>query len=145
MIFTKIRTVKKVLSQLRGRFNWLLKLAAKCKRYIIDALDIESKIKHLERVERSFNLLARGKLEDDGQIVYEVYSSNGQDTYIVNPRKSRYERCECMDGLQWGHMCKHQLYVERVFGVSRRLIEKKVEKDFADAKLVDYYRKSIFG
>lgn len=145
MIFTKIRTVKKALLQLRGRLNWLLKLAAKCKKYIIDVLDIEARIKHLERVERSFGLSVRGVLQDEGQIVYEVRSSGKADTYIVNPRKSKHERCECMDCLQWGHFCKHQIHVERVFGVSSRLIQRKFQKDVPTQEFVDYCRKSIFG
>ena len=145
MIFTKVRTVKKALFQLRGRLNWLLKLAAKCKKYIIDVLDIEARIKHLERVERSFGLSARGVLEDEGQIVYEVYSSDAQGTYIVNPRNDRYSRCECMDCLQRGTLCKHQIHVERVFGVSSRLIQRKAQKNVPTQEFVDYCRKSIFG
>lgn len=113
MVFTKIRTIRKKLQQLQGRLKTYAKLVRRFRKYVIQLLDVEAKIKHLETVQRSFGLeLECRELKNKGPNVYEVKSSNGIDTYIVHPNAIDPSwRCECEDTFYWGTKCKHQVAV----------------------------------
>ncbi|MCJ8282166.1 MAG: hypothetical protein MJK14_20610 [Rivularia sp. ALOHA_DT_140] len=110
MIFTKIRTLNKKLAQLKGRLKTYVKLAKIFKRYIIQLLDLDEKIQHLLRVQRSF----------DGLEIVDVVAG---DHFIVRSKAAHYivrpthfnpkERCDCNDCYHRGRKCQHQIAVER--------------------------------
>ena len=110
MIFTKIRTVTKKLEQLKGRLKTYVKLAKIFKRYIIQLVDLDEKIQHLLRVQRSF----------DGMEIVDVIVC---DHFIVRSKSAHYivrpthfnpkERCDCNDCYHRGSKCQHQIAVER--------------------------------
>ncbi|MEL6165571.1 MAG: hypothetical protein AAFR37_18060 [Cyanobacteria bacterium J06628_3] len=110
MIFTKIRTVTKKLEQLTGRLKTYVKLAKIFKRYIIQLLDLDEKIQHLLRVQRSFGGM-------------EIVDVIGGDHFIVRSKAGHYivrpthfnpkERCDCNDCYHRGSKCQHQIAVER--------------------------------
>lgn len=142
MFFTKISTVKKVLSQLRGKLAWLKKVVLRLRRYVVNILEIEARIQHLERVERSFGLSAK-RVFEFGKVVYSVSSGSSADCYIVRPREfDPHFRCECGDAFHRGVKCKHQIAVERRFGIS---FESWLAELVTSEEVVADYRKSIFG
>lgn len=112
MVFTRIRTVRKKLQQLQGKLKTYRKLVSKFRKYVLQLLDIEAKIKDLEKVQRSFGLECR-EFKDNGLTFYEVRSSDGIDSYIVHPNAIDPSwRCECADTFYWGTKCKHQVAVD---------------------------------
>ncbi len=59
MVFTKIRTIRKRLQQLQGKLKTYKKLVTRFRKYVLQLLDVEAKIKHLETLQRSFGLECR--------------------------------------------------------------------------------------
>lgn len=112
MIFTKIRTLTKKLQQLKGRLKTYLNLAKIFKRYIVQILDLEEKIQHLLRVQRSFDELEI--VDVVGGDHFLVKSEDGLN--IVRPSHfSHIQKCDCDDCYHRGKKCKHQIAVERFY------------------------------
>ncbi|MEO1376539.1 MAG: hypothetical protein AAFW70_20025 [Cyanobacteria bacterium J06635_10] len=126
MVFTKIRTIRKKLQQLRGKLKTYAKLVSRFRKYVIQLLDVEAKIKRLETVQRSFGLeFECRELKDKGPNVYEVRSFNGIETYIVHPDgMDPAWRCECEETFYWGTKCKHQVAVENFKKLQRLIFQK---------------------
>ena len=111
MVFTKIRTIRKRLQQLRGKLKTYTKLVSRFRKYVLQLLDVEAKIKHLEKIQCSFGLECR-EFKRNGLTLYEVMSSNGIDSYIVQPDAIDPSwRCECDETFYSGKKCKHQVAV----------------------------------
>ena len=88
MVFTKIRTIRKKLQQLQGKLKTCTNLVRKFRKYVIQLLDVVSKIKHFVTVQRSFGLeFDCRELKDKCPNVYEVRT------------------------FYWGTKCKHQIAV----------------------------------
>ena len=125
MVLTKIRTIRKKLQQLQGKLKTYANLVKKFRKYVIQLLDVEAKIKHLETVQRSFGLeFECRELKHKGPNVYEVRSIDGIETYIVHPDAIDPSwRCECDDTFYRGTKCKHQVAVANFKKLLKRNIK----------------------
>ncbi len=128
MIFTKIRTLAKRLTQMLGKLKTYLKLAETYKKYVIQVLDLEEKIAHLQRVQRSFEGMEIVDVVEGDHFVVKSKAN----FYIVRPLHfAPNQRCDCGDCYYRGKKCKHQILVERfcqvpevqrLLGINSRLV-----------------------
>lgn len=122
MIFYNFSTLNKRLNLLRGKLKNLLLLANKktlkafARKYIINILEIEQKIKHLERVARSFGLKSEEIQDFRGRTCYRVQSRTKPEEWHTvrlweaNPKN----RCDCGDCNYRGARCLHQIHAQRI-------------------------------
>ena len=125
LIFHKFSNLNKKIQQLRGKLKIFLK-KGRCRKphHILNILDIESRIKHLERIARSFGLKSE-PIQDGNDTYYRVQSNtNPNEWYIVRPNAANPEdRCECGDCYWRGVKCLHQHHVQRKY-LTKKLLPK---------------------
>ena len=124
MILHKIKTTIKKLNQLRGKLKFLksklkgkeIKLRkSQAAKYLIDSFDLEKRIQHLERIQRSFGLKSEAILDFEGRTCYRYESSSRPKTFhtVRLWEKEFKDRCDCEDAHHRNRKCVHQMHAER--------------------------------